>query len=47
LDRPVLSNLAVRTGMIDHTAVRNRLGQWATFLYDMHGELTSLSYVWP
>ena len=33
--------------MIDHTAVRNRLGQWATFLYDMHGELTSLSYVWP
>ena len=26
--------------MIDHTAVRNRLGQWATFLYDMHGELT-------
>ena len=26
--------------MIDHSAIRNRLGQWATFLYDMHGELT-------
>lgn len=26
--------------MIDHPATRNRIGQWATFLYDMHGELT-------
>jgi hypothetical protein len=26
--------------MIDHSAVRNRIGQWATFLYDMGGELT-------
>jgi hypothetical protein len=26
--------------IIDHSAIRNRLGQWATFLYDMHGELT-------
>ena len=25
--------------MIDHTAVRNRMMQWATFRYDMHGEL--------
>ena len=26
--------------MIDHPAIRNRVGQWATFLYNMHGELT-------
>ena len=26
--------------IIDHSAIRNRLGQWATFRYDVHGELT-------
>ena len=25
--------------MVDHSAIRNRMIQWATFLYDMHGEL--------
>jgi hypothetical protein len=26
--------------MIDHPATRNRIGQWATFLYNLNGELT-------
>jgi hypothetical protein len=25
--------------MVDHSAIRNRMVQWSTYLYDMHGEL--------